>query len=260
MRSDLVVLCYHGISDTWPDETAVTPDDFTAQVEAFLRHGYHGATLSDALTALRYPCTFVVTFDDAAVSVDEHAAPILAELEVPATVFVPTDYPDSGKPMGWPGLSRWLGKGHERELECMGWERLGELAASGWEVGSHTCSHPRLTGLVDDDLKRELVESKRECERHLGRPCRSIAYPYSDVDARVARAAGAAGYAIGATVPTASAIPLPLLWPRVGVYRGEGARRLWLRARRRSLGLLPGVDRALSASAGAVRALVKERA
>ncbi len=259
MRSDLVVLCYHGVSETWPDETAVTPGDFAAQVETFLDRGYRGETFTDALTAPSTARTFVVTFDDAAASVYEHAAPLLKRYGVPATVFVPTAYPDCGEPMAWAGLDRWLGEGYDRELECMGWEQLRELATSGWEIGSHTCSHPHLTELGEEDLRRELSESKKECEERLGSPCRSIAYPYSDVDGRVAEAARAVGYVVGATVPTASATPLPLLWPRVGAYRGESARKVWLRARRRSLGLLPGVDRALSATISAVRSVTPRR-
>jgi peptidoglycan/xylan/chitin deacetylase (PgdA/CDA1 family) len=244
---DLVVLCYHGLSDSWPDDTAVAPGDFAAQIAGFLRRGYRGATFTEALTAPPSPRTLSVTFDDAAASVYERAVPVLAELGVPATVFVATDFPDRGIPMGWPGLDAWVGGEHERELRCMTWDQLGSLTEQGWEVGSHTCSHPRLTTLGDEQLAEELVASKGECERRLDRPCRSLAYPYSDVDSRVARATQVAGYAVAATVPTAPARPLPLLWPRVGVYRGEGARRVWLRARRRSLGLVPLVDPLLSA-------------
>jgi peptidoglycan/xylan/chitin deacetylase (PgdA/CDA1 family) len=247
MRSDLIVLCYHALSDSWPEETAVRPADFEAQITSLLGRGYRGATFTEALTAPPGPRTLVVTFDDAAASVHERAAPLLAELGVPATVFVPTDFPGSGAPSAWAGLDAWVGGEHERELACMSWEQLGALAERGWEIGSHTCSHPHLTALDDVQLGEELSASKRECERRLGRACRSLAYPYSDVDARVARATREAGYVVAATVPTAPASPLPLLWPRVGVYRGESARRVWLRARRRSLGLFPLVDPVLSA-------------
>lgn len=253
MKPELVVLCYHAVSDTWPEQTAVTPDDLSAHLEVFLRHGYRGGTFTDALTASRFPRTVVITFDDAATSVYERAAPVLEEHGVPGTVFVPTDFPDRDTPMAWSGLDKWVGSGHDRELDCMSWAQLGQLAEAGWEIGSHTCSHPHLTELDDADLSRELAESKRECERRLGTPCWSLAYPYSDVDARVARATRAAGYGVAATVPVASASPLPLLWPRVGAYRGESARRVWLRARRRALSL-PGVDSALSAAMSAGRA------
>ena len=100
MSTDLVVLCYHGVSDTWPDETAVTPAALAAQIELFLAKGYRGATFTEAVTKQRPGRTVVVTFDDATASVFDLAAPLLAEMGVPATVFVPTDYPDSG-------LAKW---------------------------------------------------------------------------------------------------------------------------------------------------------
>lgn len=232
----VVVLCYHGLSDDWPDETAVAPSRFTEQVVSFLRRGYRGATFTEALTAPPSSKVLAVTFDDAATSVRRMALPPLEALGVPATVFVPTDYPDSGKPMSWPGIDRWLGGPHEHELECMGWEQLADLAARGWEIGSHTCSHPLLSSLEDDELERELVESRLECERRLGAPCHSLAYPYGETDPRLARAARDAGYLCAGTLPVAAARPLPLLWPRVGVYRDENARRVRLRALRRAIG------------------------
>ena len=254
--SDLLVLCYHGISADWPDDTAVTPEAFAAQVESLVARGYRGATLTEALTAPRHPKTLVVTFDDAATSVDEHARPVLDRLGLPGTVFVPTDLPDGGRPMAWDGLAQWLGGPHEHELACIGWDRLRELAAAGWEIGSHSRSHPRLTTLGDQRLRDELVGSKAELERRLEAPCHSIAYPYSDVDARVARAARDAGYGVGVTVPLEPTPSLPLLWSRVGVYRGDTARRVWLRARRRAYGLSPtgrAVDAALAGGLRLVR-------
>lgn len=232
----VVVLCYHGLSDTWPDETAVEPARLIEQVESFLRRGYRAATFTEALTAPSAEKVLAITFDDAATSVRRYALPPLEALGVPATVFVPTEYPDSGAPMSWSGLEPWLGGPHEGELACMGWEQLADLADRGWEIGSHTRSHPLLSKLGDAELERELAGSKDDCEQRLGRPCLSLAYPYGESDGRLARAARAAGYLCASTVPVGPARPLPLLWPRVGVYRGESARRVRLRAWRRALG------------------------
>lgn len=245
MRSDLVVLCYHGISGSWPDDTAVAPAAFAAQVRWFVDRGYRGATFTEVVEEVPAGRTVAVTFDDAPTSVLERAKPVLDELNLPGTVFVPTDYPDSGRPMSWAGLDRWVGGEHEEELACMGWDELRGLADAGWEIGSHTCSHPHLEELDDRALERELRESKDRCETFIGRPCTSIAYPYGHGDPRVAAATGTAGYAAAATVPVTSARPSSLLWPRVGAYRGDDARRVWLRSRRRRLGLLPVIGRVL---------------
>ncbi len=235
MKAASVVLCYHGLSATWPDATAVTPERFQGQVESFLRRGYLPVTFTQAATGAASGRSFAVTFDDACLSVGRLAAPLLRELGVPATIFVPTDYPDSGQSMAWSGLDRWLGSPYEEELACMGWEELVGLHADGWEIGSHTCSHPRLESVDDATLVRELNESKRICEERLGAPCTTFAYPYGFTDARVHRAVGEAGYTLAATVPTGSAPSVDLAWPRVGVYRGDSTRRVHMRAGKRAL-------------------------
>ena len=158
-----------------------------------------------------------MTFDDAYRSVLDLAYPILSSLGLPATVFVVTDFADERRPLEWPGIDHWRGGPHEPELRGLNWKELAELADSGWEIGSHTRTHPRLTRLSDEALARELEESRARCEQVLQRPCRSLAYPYGDFDGRVVAAAAKAGY-------TAAAIeglvrPRPLAWPRVGVYR-----------------------------------------
>lgn len=255
MRRDVVVLCYHGISDTWPDQTAVRAEDFAAQIEMMIARGYRGQTFGAAVAAPASERVFAVTFDDAPLSVYERAAPILADLGVPATVFVATRFTSEGVPASWQGLTDWLGTEHERELECMNWEQLGVLREDGWEIGSHTQSHPRLSTLAPEQVRTELRESRRECELHLGAPCLTLAYPYGESDQVAAREARSAGYTAAATVPTSATAPHALLWPRVGVYNGDSARRVWLRSRSRRLGLTPGAQPLLSAAGRTARAV-----
>jgi len=231
---DVLVLCYHGVSETWPAAGAATPRNVEAQLTQFLRRGYRGATLSDALTAPQHSRTLVVTFDDALCSVLTLAFPILERLEIPGTVYVPTMYPDSDVPAGWPGYDRWLGTEHEHELRCLSWDDLRTLARAGWEIGSHTDSHPRLTTLDDASLKRELVLSREKCERELSKPCLSLAYPYSNYDNRVVVATRQAGYPLALTVALGAEPPLPLQWPRVIVDRKDTAARVQIRAWRRA--------------------------
>lgn len=231
--SDVLVLCYHGISETWPASTSVRPGDFAAQLSALSRLGYRGATLSEALTVPPAAKTLVVSFDDAHRSVFELAAPVMAKLGIPGTIYVPTAYADTDRPMAWDGYDTWKGTAHESELSCMSWEELRAVAAEGWEIGSHTRTHPRLSRIGDAEIAAELTESKRECEDQMGVPCTSFAYPYSDYDDRAVRAAAAAGYRFAVTVPRGPAPALPLQWPRVGVYHGDSANRVRLRARSR---------------------------
>ena len=222
--SDVLVLCYHAVSPRFPAPLSVTPDAFERQLRLLLDRGYRGVTFSEAVSSPPGKA-MAVTFDDAYLSVLELGKPILDRLGLPATVFVPTDYPDRDGPMAWPGIDQWLGGPHEAELRPMSWEQIGGLADAGWEIGSHTCSHPHLTQLDADALEREMAESKAECERRLGRQCSTIAYPYGDYDARVAAAAGRAGYQAACTLPARFHAARPLEWPRVGVYHADDDRR-----------------------------------
>lgn len=218
--SDVLVLCYHAVSPDWDATLSVTPRDLEAQVGWLLRRGYVPTTLTQAVEAPPAPHTLAITFDDGFQSVRDLAFPILERLGVVATLYVPsTLIADEPRSLVWPGVDHWMTTPHAHELTGMTWDTVRELQDAGWEIGSHTCTHPRLTTLDDAHLEAELVRSRAEVERQTGRTCTSIAYPYGDVDRRVAEASGRAGYRVGATLPNRfPAHPEPLLWPRVGVY------------------------------------------
>jgi peptidoglycan/xylan/chitin deacetylase (PgdA/CDA1 family) len=227
--ADVLVLCYHAVSPTWPADLSVTPAAFERQLKLLVDRGYRGETFRAAVSSPQSEPTVAITFDDAYLSVLELAKPVMDELGLVGTVFVPTDYPERVELMSWPGIDQWMGGPHESELRPMTWEQMRGLADEGWEIGSHTCSHPHLTELDNDTLDRELIVSRTDCERHMGRPCLTIAYPYGDYDERVAEAAGRAGYQAACTLPARFHEARPLEWPRVGVYYGDDMRRFRLK-------------------------------
>jgi glycosyltransferase involved in cell wall biosynthesis/peptidoglycan/xylan/chitin deacetylase (PgdA/CDA1 family) len=82
----------------------------------------------------------------------------------------------------------------------MNWDHVRELSAQGFEIGSHTVSHPILSRIGGEQLHRELCISKERIETEVGRECRVIAYPNGldrDVDEAARVAATAAGYRVG---------------------------------------------------------------
>lgn len=74
------------------------------------------------------------------------------------------------------------------------------LAAAGFEIGFHTRDHEALDRLADDALDRALTDGRERLEELAGAPLRTIAYPFGIADARIARAARAAGYDAGFTL------------------------------------------------------------
>ena len=219
--SQVLVLCYHAVSDRWPCELAVRPGALRRQLELLLGRGYVATTFTQAVTAPPAAKTLAVTFDDAFSSVLERGAPVMTELGVPGTLYVPTDFPDRKPTLSWPGIEQWVGTAYHDELRVLSWAELRRLADAGWEIGSHSSSHPRLTALDDANLDEELRESRRACAAHIGQACTSVAYPYGDVDSRVVAAAAAAGYTAGAALPMRPHEKRPLQWPRIGIWRDD---------------------------------------
>ena len=221
IRNGSLVLCYHAVSERWDADISITPAALEKQLGFLLERGYQGATFGQAVTAPPSRKTLAVTFDDAFRSVFDLAFPILSRLGLPGTVFVPTAKVGNHGPMAWEGIEGWIGTPHEDELRGMSWEQLEHVAGAGWEVASHTRSHPHLTALNDEALERELRASREDCEQRLQRPCTSVAYPFGDVDDRVMDAARHAGYtAAGSVDPIPHYPPDALNWPRVAVFYG----------------------------------------
>lgn len=227
-------MCHHGVSASWPSEFSIDPERLEAQLRFLLKRGYRPLTLAAALRDPRGGRTLVVTFDDAYRSVLRTGLPVLKQLEVPATVFVPTAFASSQEPMAWSEMASWLGTPFEPELDCMTWDELRGLRDEGWEIGSHTRTHCDLVSLGEAELASELRGSREDCERELGQPCRSLAYPFSSYDGRVKESARDAGYEAAVildrqvairrqTMPLLAGVsfdPFELL--RAGIYGDDG--------------------------------------
>lgn len=218
---DLLILCYHAVSRGWDSPLAVHPARLEAQLRFLLRRGFSARTLADAVASPARR-TLVVTFDDAYRSVGTEAFPVLERLGVPASLFVPTDLVESR------GLitdlvrvpDAWVGE--EDDMRVMSWDEVRRLAAAGWEVGSHTCSHPRLPRLGGEEALSELRRSRSICEDRLQRRCDSLAYPFGSHDERTMRLARDAGYDRAVTLELRLLAPLHgrglMNLPREGVY------------------------------------------
>jgi len=230
--SESLVLCYHAVSPTWAAPLSVKPDALERQLSWFLRHGWRGSTFTDAVLGPPSGRALAVTFDDAFASVFTLAYPILQSLGLVGTVFAPTTFMSVRQPLSWPGIENWALTPDAPELESMSWTEIGALSDAGWEIGSHTRTHPSLTRLDDAALREELSLSREEVTKMVGRPCTSIAYPYGDVDRRVVDVAREAGYLAGAALSRRLTPLGPLWWPRIGIYHHDYWERFRVKASR----------------------------
>lgn len=221
-----LVLCYHAVSATWHHLLSVSAEALESQLELLLRRGYRPVTAAEAVSG--HGRLLHVTFDDAFTSV-WNAVPVLERLRVPATVFACTGYADDPRPLGVPELADELHAHHE-EMRTMSWDELRALGEHGIEVASHTVSHPHLPALPDGEVEDELRSSRRRLEEELGRPCPHLAYPFGDCDDRIRAAARAAGYDAAFGLPGYATGRDRFDVFRVGVWQGESARRVALKA------------------------------
>jgi len=140
---------------------------------------------------------FHLSFDDGFRNIFTNAVPILSALRVPAIVFVPSDI--IGADWQTTRLFCLETARYAAVIEMMRWDDLRQMTSSGFEVGSHTKTHARLSTISSDHgrLEDELAGSKQDIERALGRPCPYIAWPFgkrADVDEVSLRKIADVGY------------------------------------------------------------------
>jgi peptidoglycan/xylan/chitin deacetylase (PgdA/CDA1 family) len=85
------------------------------------------------------------------------------------------------------------------EYGAINWRQAREMADAGVEIGSHTLTHPILTGLGDARLREEVAQSRERIQTALGREVETFCYPNGDYDARTRREVARAGYRLAVT-------------------------------------------------------------
>ncbi len=76
---------------------------------------------------------------------------------------------------------------------------IRQILDLGVEIGSHTVTHPDLTGIDRETLDRELSESKVRLEQIVGREVSSFCYPFGRFNKTACDAVERAGYRLGRT-------------------------------------------------------------
>jgi peptidoglycan/xylan/chitin deacetylase (PgdA/CDA1 family) len=178
---------YHRVSDQY-DELALPRDMFRRHMEALLADGSTPVTLGQAQELLRDGASgryVTVTFDDGYHDNLENAVPVLEELGIPATIFVPTRVIDGDARFSWYG---------DEQPPLLSWDEIEALDQHDLiSFGAHTRTHPALPRLSVDRARAEILGSKRDLETRLGRTVTDFCYPaglYGDREAQLAHAAG----------------------------------------------------------------------
>jgi len=133
----------------------------------------------------------LLTFDDAYDDLYTELMPQLTQRGLRPLVFVVVDC--TGK------TNAWDENQPVRRRRTLTVEQMREMQRAGVVFGSHSLTHPLLTSLGDEDLRREVHDSKTKLEDLLGAPVQWFGYPYGDADRRVRAAVREAGYKAAVT-------------------------------------------------------------
>lgn len=193
LRVDVPVLMYHEVAK--PEELqalgritqsnyVLTIDEFDAQMNILRDEGCTPISLDQlvAWQAGREPLPtnpVVITFDDGFVGNERHALQILTKHRFVATFFIVTER------VGTPFM--------------MTWDQLRKLFAAGMSIESHTANHPLFSQIDAAQTRKELVDSKRSIEAHLGNKVRHVSLPFGDSNPFVAQTARDVGYETACT-------------------------------------------------------------
>ena len=183
----LLALMYHHIGYVPKTDQqyvfTMPPERFHQQIDYLQKHGFTPIHTTELLAASSQkkplpnkPVLF--TFDDGTLDTFETLFPIVQKRRIKIVVFL---------------ITNLIGK----DPDYMTWDQVRQMQQSGLvEFGSHTCSHARLRQLSNEDILKELSESKKKIEAELGVPCQSFCYPFGSggFDKRVRPLVFQAGY------------------------------------------------------------------
>ena len=205
----LRVLMYHKVNDQRGNSLSVPTSLFDEQM-AYLQQHYRVVSVPEVLSHLAggdLPQRAVLlTFDDGYLDIFTNALPILKRYKHKAAIFVSTDFIE--RPASFPHDSSFRGF----DNRTLSWEHLRAMS-DVFEVGSHACTHRRLTAIAPAKAHREILESKAVIESQLGRPVVAFSYPKGgvlDFNPLLRERVIEAGYRLCfTTLPRTNAPPLP---------------------------------------------------
>jgi len=232
--SKLLIFTYHKISPSSSNnEYLGVPEDIFEQQIKFIKKNFKPVSMSEGLRLLEQGDSNEIyaniNLDDGYMDNYLHAYPILKKYNIPATIFLTTDYIGKEHVFWWDRVfnalphksqdqtdnvnSVLIDKNEEEresliyELEkehsvkqrprpnlMLGWDEIKEMQNGLISFGAHTKTHRNLCLLKDEEVLREMIDSKNIIEKELGQKIKEFAYPFGRLDERVVRLAKEAGF------------------------------------------------------------------
>jgi peptidoglycan/xylan/chitin deacetylase (PgdA/CDA1 family) len=158
----------------------VPPEHFEEQIKLLHDWGYATITTQMLVQAIQEgialpPRPILITFDDGVQSVYDSALPVMQKYGFTGVAYIVNNYMNS------------------QDQTYMRPDQVKQLAAAGWEIGSHSLNHIDLTR-APERQRNEVVESRKQLEAELGIPVLTFAYPFGSLDSSAVDYVHYAGY------------------------------------------------------------------
>jgi len=188
------ILCYHRFGDTGHVKLTVPEEKFREQMQYLKDNDYRVIPMTDMYKFIsgeeELPKkAVIITIDDGYRSTYEIAYPILKEFDLPATLFLYTDFAGAG--------------------DAIKWSHARKMAASGLiDIQPHSKSHPNMslskTSESNSAYRKRILEEvdnpTRKIKKYVKNPLHTFAYPYGDTNKMIINHLKKTGYDLGVTV------------------------------------------------------------
>jgi len=200
-KPHVAILGYHSISHTSNsaqfhgevyEHLSVPAHVFERQMSYLKKHGYVFLRFSDLRDIrerkrLLPKRAALIYFDDGYKDNFVNAYPILKRMDIPATIFVVTDCLDKKKIL-------WETALHSEDVNIfLSWDELRSMR-DVFDIGTHTVTHRKLTGLALEEVREEFEKSRAYIEEKTGAEVIALSYPKSRFTPQIRAVAAECGF------------------------------------------------------------------
>lgn len=162
LKVSLPIFMYHFILDDYGDnldvENFVKPSTLEEQLKYIVDNGYETVFVNEIEDLSNYTKPVALTFDDCFVYFYNNAYPLLKKYNQKASIYIICNYVNGPN--------------------YLTTEQIQEMVDSGLvSVQTHTLSHRELSSLSLEEIKKELVESKKYLEETYNIEVDTVCYP-----------------------------------------------------------------------------------
>jgi len=192
------ILMYHSVNPQAKSQNRleISPEAFSRQMYFLKSHGYNVVPLESLGVLIKehkkIPAkTIVITFDDGYKDNYTYAFPILKKYNFPATLFIIVN--EAGRPQG----------------DRLTWDEIMTMRDSGIiNFGSHCLGPEPLTKIAsEEEIKKEIFDSKNILEDRLGREIKAFSYPEGRFNDSIKNLVMKAGYKVAVVTSPGKRFP-----------------------------------------------------